>query len=277
VNPEKAEDWRKRNPEKLADYAKKAQRKKRVAGMQTIEGVKKELNRLRWVKEWDRFGDGPMFERGIANWAGHAIERVNCEEVVECLKSTGKVMKARRDTLEFYNEETYCRGDKPTGVLLVGWKGWVTTPKALDKLMDYLGLDRLDYAGLDWSRPDYFSLNPLRNCWGVDLTKIRVGDRWKGWKLDQQLADHWLRSIPATIRGALNYESETWGYEIVSVATGEVLHCWYVDIEDGLRVTENAHIGILIWLRGLYDPEPVESIESSDDFSNEKAISSLVE
>lgn len=212
--------WHKRNPEKAAAIQKKAAMKRRVKVLNSEEGVRGELMKLAWFKEaWEE----SRYARGIANWAGEAVERFDCAKLAEVLRMQKTVMKAKRDALEFYWADACGRGDRPISRLVMGWKGWIRTPKALDKLGELFGIEPTDCSDLDWSTPTFTTLVAVKNFFGHDLTRIRIGDKWRGWKIVERELHQWLTRERLGFT-AFNNES-TWG---LALHEGARLECQFV-------------------------------------------------
>jgi hypothetical protein len=248
-NPEKlkenAERWRKNNPEKAAQNQKVAQKKTRLKKMNTGDWVKNELIKLAWLKENE---EEPRYPRRIANWAGGAIDRIDCDELSRCLVDRQLVMRSRRDRVELFSVTKCGRGDKPVDVVIVGWNGWMTNPRGLDKLLTEFGMGKVDWDGLDWTVPDYWLAKPLRNVLGHDLTRIRLGDKWKGWRINQKELHYWL--IEKKCRLETFVDDASWGFELVSedVSVRRFSVIW-----SGIEVSRDDLNGVVEWVRTLME------------------------
>jgi hypothetical protein len=239
---EKLLEWKKKNPDKIAAYQLKAQRRRMVERLQSADGVRNELMKLGWFKEFD---DTPQYPRGIANWAGIAIDRFDCEELALMLREQNTVMRGKRDTLCFYWADKCGRNDKPYDKLLIGWAGWIKTPKALDKLAGMFGLEPGDYSDLDWSVPEYPVVQPLKNFMGHDLTRIRLGDKWRGWKIiDRELHD-WL--VQERLRLSVFVHAEGWGVSLTSYE-GELFSNFMIEWGAGYDVLRADLVKVVEWI-----------------------------
>ncbi len=157
----------------------------------------------------------------------------------------GSVMKAKRDAVEFYWATDCGRGARPYDRLVIGWKGWISTPKALDKLAGMFGLPAGDYSDLDWSVPEYPVVQPLKNFMGHDLTRIRLGDKWRGWKIiDRELHD-WL--VQERLRLSVFVHAEGWGVSLTSYE-GELFSNFMVDWRDGCEIARKDFESAVAWI-----------------------------
>ena len=236
------ENWRERNPEKIRAIQKRAAAKRRVAKMQTAEWVRGQLMRLAWYKEPV---ETPRYPRAIGNWAGDAIMRFDCERLAEALRCQGSVMRARRDSVEFYWSAACGRGDKPYDKLVLGWNGWISNPKPLDKLAAMFGLELGDYSDLDWSVPEYDSVKAVKNFMGHDLRRIRLGDKWRGWKIVDKELHEWLR------REGLRLDSfagdSGWGLELKDY-DGKLFGNFVVEWSVGCEVLRASLVRAVEWI-----------------------------
>jgi hypothetical protein len=237
------ESWSKRNPEKIAAIQKRAAAKRRVVKMQTADWVRKELMRLAWYKEPVEV---PRYPRGIGNWAGDAVMRFDCEGLATMLRCQETVMRAKRDTIEFYRSDACGRGDKPVDRLVLGWKGWISNPKSLNRLAEMFGLEPDDYSDLDWSIPEYDSVRAVKNFMGHDLRRIRLGDKWRGWKIVDKELHEWLG------RERLRLEAfagdSGWGLELVSVEDGKLFANFVVDWQVGCELSRADLVRLVEWI-----------------------------
>lgn len=242
-NREIVSNWRKRNPEKLAAIQKRAGAKRRVAKMQTGEWVRDQLMRLSWFKEPVEV---PRYPRGIGNWAGDAVMRFDCDGLAMALRNQNTVMRVRRDVVEFYQTEACGRGDRPTDRLALGWKGWISSPKALDKLAGMFGMEPGDYSDLDWSVPEYDTVKAVKNFLGHDLRRIRLGDKWRGWKIVDRELHEWLGR--ERLRLVAFAGDSGWGVELVNVADGKLFRNFVVEWGAGCEVARADLVRLVEWI-----------------------------
>jgi hypothetical protein len=237
------ENWREKNPEKIRAIQKRATAKRRVAKMQTGEWVRGQLMRLAWFKEPVEV---PRYPRAIGNWAGDAVMRFDCEGLAKALRNQNTVMRARRDAVEFYQTEACGRGDRPTDRLVLGWKGWISSPKALDKLAAMFGMELGDYSDLDWSIPEYDSVKAVKNFMGHDLRRIRLGDKWRGWKIVDRELHEWLGR--ERLRLVAFAGDSGWGAELVNVADGKLFCNFVVEWGAGCEIARADLVRLVEWI-----------------------------
>jgi hypothetical protein len=255
--------WREKHPEKQAEAMKKwsdenpamvkaasarYRRKKMIERLQSVEGLSGEIYKLAWLKD-----SSSTLPRGVALWVGEAMERADLAELVRVLVSDGLVLVAKREKLEVHRADGYGRTSRAIRSVHVGWFGWVTNLRKFEKLPESFGLDAWDFSGIDDSMPDYFACVVFRNLLGNDLTKIRVGDRWKGWKLDQRKLHEACLANGWTIRSYVLIDGDD-GSVVVELRAGDsVVDSVSVPITHGTMIEASAWVEILEWARGIYD------------------------
>lgn len=246
-NPEqyllKRSEWEALNPDKLKASRVRARQTARVKRMQTGEWVRDQLMRLSWFKEPV---EAPRYPRGIGNWAGDAVMRFDCEGLAMALRNQNTVMRVRRDVVEFYQTEACGRGDRPTDRLVLGWNGWISSPKALDKLAAMFGMEPGDYSDLDWSVPEYDSVKAVKNFLGHDLRRIRLGDKWRGWKIVDRELHEWLGR--ERLRLVAFAGDSGWGVELVNVADGKLFRNFVVEWGAGCEVARADLVRLVEWI-----------------------------
>jgi hypothetical protein len=247
ANPEKVaishQTWKERNPEKVKAGKARNRRKKIVARLQSVEGLAGEIWKLAWLKD-----SSSTLPRGVALWVGEAMERADLAELVRVLVNDGLVLVAKREKIDVHRADGYGRTSRAIRSVDVGWNGWVTNLRKFEKLPESFGLDAWDFSGIDDTMPDYFACVVFRNLLGNDLTRIRVGDRWKGWKLDQR---KFHEACVANGWKVWSFVGD--GVVVVELRAGDsVVDSVSVPIIHGTMIEASAWVEILEWARKVY-------------------------